>query len=122
MDSIQTAHSLHLAQLLEVTQGLLVLAVAALSGAICGYAAARKRIRRPRAVWLAPAVACVMNLVALACTDAWAAGTGSGPPLDWSRWLARLTVLAIGVGLVGAVPAALAAWLFQTHARPGAIQ
>jgi hypothetical protein len=103
MNSIQTARSQHLARRLEATQGLLVPAVAALSGA----------------GWLPPAAARAMNLVALAGTDAWAAGTGSGPTLGRPRRLARMTPVATGVGIIGAVPAGLAARPFQSHARPG---
>ena len=103
---------------LEVYQISLILADATLVGASIGYAASLRGRFRFWAIIASPISACVINMGVLYLAGLMVPNS-SGWPADstWTRMVAGTLYVAIGIGLWGAVPAALASLVFQSHCR-----
>jgi hypothetical protein len=102
----------------EVFQVGLMLAVATLVGASTGYAASLRGRFKVWAVIVAPIAACAVNIGVLFVLGL-AVPNSSGGSADWTwaKMVASTAILAIGIGLWGAIPALLASLVFQSHCR-----
>lgn len=108
---------------LELFQIGLMLAVAGLVGASTGYAASLRGRFKVWAIFVAPVVACVVNIAVLFLAGLSAQNHANGPgDWTWRQALAGTIFVAIGVGLWGAIPAILASLVFQSHCRYSAAE